>query len=1041
MKGFKFLFSGSFMAMLLLFFAFAMGRATFIENDFNSTTAKALIYNSWWFEALMALMVINFTGMIFTRHLYHKKNLNIMIIHLALVVIIIGAAITRYLGFEGMMHIRNGQTSNEFISSDTYLRTTLIDGDEKQEIAGKILLISGKENLYNNSVDLKGNNVSVEVERYIPNARRVLKSSDGGKGILSVVAAGVSGRKDYFIDENSTESLGWISLSFGDTTDSKNLQVFRDGDSLFLKSPYNVLHTDIKTGQQDTLPANKFSPLAFMKIYSMRGLNFVFKEYTEDGILSFEPAPNGAPQQFEVAALNLMVNDTQKQVMLEIGNSSIGHERQFKVDDVMFNIKLGPDILKLPFSIKLNAFQLDRYPGSSSPSSFASDITLIDQANGVERPYRIFMNNVLNYGGYRFFQSSYDRDEKGTVLSVNHDYWGTMVTYFGYFLLFATLLVSLFMRNNRFGWLQQQVKHIHEERKKMLAVITFLFMTIASPVLLSAQDHNHELVPVNKDHAKRFGQLLVQSKDGRITPVNTLANLVLVKFYKKSNYEDLNATQVFLGMSADGHLWQDVPLIKVYDEALQNLLGINGEYARFNDFLNERGEYKLSQQVNAAFGKDPSQRTKFDKELISTDERVNICYLTFNGSHLNIYPLPGHSENKWGTQNEYLEYTKSNGLTPDAPLFTDYVQSLHSALQSGDYRASDEALTAINDFQQENGKAILPSPTKVKTEVLYNQINIFKRLFPFYMMIGMVLLGVFLIQLLYPSVELKKVILIANWLVVLAFTLHTIGLGVRWYIGGHAPWSNGYESMIYIAWATVLAGFLFKSTSAATPAVTSILAGVTLLTAHMSWLNPEITNLVPVLKSYWLTIHVATITASYGFLALGAMLGFLNMILMILRNKNNVKRIMLTINELTFTIEMALMIGMILLVIGNFLGGIWANESWGRYWGWDPKETWSLITIIVYAFILHTRMIPQIKSTFSTNFLATIGFSSVLMTYFGVNYYLSGLHSYAQGDPVPVPTFVYYALIIIAIVSVLAAMNGFKDKVHLDKKKLVNSTM
>ena len=209
--------------------------------------------------------------------------------------------------------------------------------------------------------------------------------------------------------------------------------------------------------------------------------------------------------------------------------------------------------------------------------------------------------------------------------------------------------------------------------------------------------------------------------------------------------------------------------------------------------------------------------------------------------------------------------------------------------------------------------------------------------------------------------------------------------------------------------------------------IASLLTAVILLTAHMSWLNPEITNLVPVLKSYWLTFHVATITASYSFLALGCLTGFLNLMIMIFRNKSNMERINLTLKELSLIIELSFTVGLILLVIGNFLGGIWANESWGRYWGWDPKETWSLVTIIVYSFILHMRLIPGLRSTFSFNFFSMFGFSSVLMTYFGVNYYLSGLHSYASGDPVPIPTFVYYTLGIMLLISALAAYNDFKQ--------------
>ena len=335
----------------------------------------------------------------------------------------------------------------------------------------------------------------------------------------------------------------------------------------------------------------------------------------------------------------------------------------------------------------------------------------------------------------------------------------------------------------------------------------------------------------------------------------------------------------------------------------------------------------------------------------------------------------------------------------------------------------------------------MPSTNKAGLEIFYNRINIFKTLFPVYLVLGILLSAIFFIQIFKPALEFKLLGKILLGILIISFIAQTFGLGLRWYISGHAPWSNGYESMIYISWATVLAGFIFMQRSSVTLGVTALLAGVTLLTAHMSWLNPELTNLVPVLKSYWLTLHVATITASYGFLALGCMVGFLNMCIMIFKNKENQFRVNLTLKELTLIIEMTLSVGLILLVIGNFLGGIWANESWGRYWGWDPKETWTLVTIIVYSFTLHLTLIPGLRSTFTFSFMSFISFGAILMTYFGVNYYLSGLHSYANGDPVAVPTFLYYTLIVVGIVSVLAAYNEFKfdkPKEEFNPEKIAN---
>lgn len=257
----------------------------------------------------------------------------------------------------------------------------------------------------------------------------------------------------------------------------------------------------------------------------------------------------------------------------------------------------------------------------------------------------------------------------------------------------------------------------------------------------------------------------------------------------------------------------------------------------------------------------------------------------------------------------------------------------------------------------------------------------------------------------------------------LCFLRCTPGLGLRWYISGHAPWSNGYESMIYISWATVLAGFVFAKRSSVAMSSTAILTGLILFVAHLNWMDPQVTNLVPVLNSYWLSIHVAVITASYGFLGLGALLGFITIILFALKNNKNNQHVSASIKELNAINEMSLMIGLAFLTLGNFLGGVWANESWGRYWGWDPKETWALVTILIYAVVVHLRFMKTIYTEFNYSVISLLAYTSVIMTYFGVNYYLAGMHSYAKGDPVPIPDFVPITYAIIFIVIALAFRN------------------
>jgi cytochrome c-type biogenesis protein CcsB len=303
---------------------------------------------------------------------------------------------------------------------------------------------------------------------------------------------------------------------------------------------------------------------------------------------------------------------------------------------------------------------------------------------------------------------------------------------------------------------------------------------------------------------------------------------------------------------------------------------------------------------------------------------------------------------------------------------------------------------------------------------LYYKLSIFEKLFPYYATIGLIMLIGLITMVIRERKEKFLFVKVLGWLLFIGFMFHTLGLGLRWYIAGHSPLSNGYESMIFISWVTLLAGFIFSRKSAFALSATAVLASMTLMVAHLSFMDPEITNLVPVLKSYWLTLHVSVITGSYGFLGLGAILGLITMILLALSNDKNRVRISNTIDELTVINFKTLTLGLYFLTIGTFLGAVWANESWGRYWGWDPKETWSLITIIIYSIVIHSRMIPGMKDIFTFNLISLFAFSSVLMTYFGVNYYLSGLHSYAAGDSVSIPSFVYISLILLTLLSFLA---------------------
>ena len=390
-------------------------------------------------------------------------------------------------------------------------------------------------------------------------------------------------------------------------------------------------------------------------------------------------------------------------------------------------------------------------------------------------------------------------------------------------------------------------------------------------------------------------------------------------------------------------------------------------------------------------------------------------------------------ENKWHYPEEALKTFPPKAAAEVRELLRQNAKGLAVGLRDGNWEQANAAIDGIKAYQQKYGAAVIPDETITKAELLYNKLQIFERLYPIYLLAGLVLLVFIFVRIARPTLNLTMATRAVLVVLILGFIAHTISLGLRWYISGHAPWSNGYEAMLYISWSIILAGILFARSSELALATTGIFAGIALFVAHLSWLDPQITTLVPVLKSYWLTIHVSIITASYGFLGLSTLLGFIVLIFyMMLGDKEKRERISINILEATRISEMSMIVGLFLLTIGNFLGGVWANESWGRYWGWDPKETWALVSILVYVFVTHMRFVPILRSNFMFNAASVVAYSSIIMTYFGVNYYLSGLHSYASGDPIPIPSWVYYAVSVVVIMIAGASFN--RDKLVKVKK-------
>ncbi|MEK9584306.1 MAG: cytochrome c biogenesis protein CcsA [Flavobacteriaceae bacterium] len=395
-----------------------------------------------------------------------------------------------------------------------------------------------------------------------------------------------------------------------------------------------------------------------------------------------------------------------------------------------------------------------------------------------------------------------------------------------------------------------------------------------------------------------------------------------------------------------------------------------------------------------------------------------------SGDILRIFPVPTDENNKWTSALEYrsgavtvADTLYGSFVSNSVPLYLQYVDQ---GVQTGDYSRAEQLLTSLKRSQQQLGFEVIPSDSKIKAEIIYNRIDLFNRLYKYDALIGIFLFFLVVANIYKERKSLTFTISGFRYLIYLLFVLHTAGLILRWYISGHAPWSDAYESILYVAWATIGMGIALGKKSDFTLASSTFVASMLLWIAHQNWVDPAVANLQPVLDSYWLMIHVAVIVGSYGPLTVGMILGIVSLLLITLSNSKNIERMKISVKELTIINELALTIGLIMLTIGNFLGGQWANESWGRYWGWDPKETWALISILVYAFVLHMRLVPGLKGRWAFNFASIVAFASIMMTYFGVNFYLVGLHSYASGDQVITPTFVYYTLLGVIILGVIS---------------------
>jgi len=1085
------LFSTRLMGLLFITYFVAMAVGTFLDRGQETSPtpySRVWVYNSWWFTLIHILFVINFLGNIFRFKLLRKEKITTLIFHLSFILILIGAGITRYISFEGVMPISEGETATTFLSEKTYLELLVqgdIDGQPMQRTLDKELMLSTRlNNDFTWDTDFNNNPIEVKFNKFIGGAEEGLIEDKTGKYHLKIVETGDGGgRHEHYLEEGELVNMHNVLYAFNKPTDGA-INIGFDGENYTIRSPFEGAYKVMATQTDYPFVKDSVQPLQLRSLYNLQGLLFVIPEPAVKGKVGIVEKAIKQKNEQDALFVDVTANGETKTVGLLGGKGYSNDKKLIEVGGYKMYLSYGSKSIPLPFGIKLNDFIAEKYPGTeSSYASFTSKITVEDEASF---DYDIYMNHVLDHKGYRFFQASFKDDERTTILSVSHDFWGTWVTYIGYFLLYLGMMLILFDKGSRFGDLKRALDKIKMKKSKLAMILVLFAFAKAEtafsqdintsavvvqdsiptvgltedPIIAipSAEDaHEDKNRPLTKfqidslikanavpaEHAAKFGRMVVQDGGGRMMPINTYASLLLRKISRSDNYAGLNADQVLLSMMENPFIWNSAEILylKKGNDSIRNVIGVPSDVKNFKvlDFFTDDFQYKLEPYLDRAFSE--ATPSIIDKEFRDISLRLGLLNRTLSKANLKILPKPNDQNNTWISPIEVQDagYRATDSVIANQ-IFPAYLLSLRKARIDGDYSDADKILAGIEKFQRRVSNDIMPTAEKIDAEILYNTNDPFTKLYWLYMLAALFMMIFVITEIFSPSKFVSFMVQLGTILVTILFLLHTGSLIWRWYISGHAPWSNAYESVLYVGWATMFFGLsisiqnwvatqkiysiqkmskilmpfaivgagvaslgdiLFgKKGSNLTVASTAFVTGFILWAASMNWMNPEIENLQAVLNSYWLMIHTAVIVASYGPFTLGAILGIVSLFLMIFTTNKNKVKMDLNIKELTVINEMALTVGMVLLAIGTFLGGQWANESWGRYWGWDPKETWALISLIVYAFVIHMRLIPGLRGRWLFNLLSIIALGSILFTYFGVNFYLSGLHAYQSGGDI-----------------------------------------
>ena len=636
----------------------------------------------------------------------------------------------------------------------------------------------------------------------------------------------------------------------------------------------------------------------------------------------------------------------------------------------------------LPFTLRLDTFRVVYHEGTTTAADYVSTFTVTD--GNVKREGRVSMNNIFTYSNMRLYQASYDSDCRGSVLSMNYDPYGIPVTYTGYALLFASLVWMLIDPRGKF----RRLLRGREPSRRGVLTVAMLLLTMTGEGAKAAT-----VMP--KEQAAAFGQLLMVY-NGRICPVETYAMDFTKKLYGKATYKNYTAEQVLTGFMFWPDEWADEPIVRVKGAALRERLQL-ADHVSVNALFdrNSGGGYILGPYIREYFA---GNRDKLHSEAADVDNRIELVMGLRQGIALRLFPYTTHTT-AWFAAADSLPA----GMEEGRQLYIkNILRLLDGCLRKGDTAVSGEIITKMQRYQETFGGRSLPSPARVKAEHAYNAV-------PFATILFMINLTAGIIAMLYAIYKLTRtderrrridsvVTVIQAVVLTLSFLSLTVCLALRWIISGTVPMSNGYETMLLTAWIVMLIALAVGRRLNIALAFGLLLSGFFLLVSHISQMDPQITHLMPVLSSPLLTVHVSVVMMAFAMLSMTFLCAVTAITLFVVMQKRQTAGgnvLTARLEALQRMSQLFLLPALTLLGMGIFIGAIWANVSWGTYWSWDPKETWALIMFMVYAVAVHDNDIPALRKPLCYHLFMALAFLTIIMTYFGVNYVLGGMHSYA----------------------------------------------